>query len=68
MILPANQASSASGPLPLLIQRREESELLEGEVTAHDEAGGVLVHPHGDERAGMAEPLGDGRDGHVLDR
>ena len=35
-------------------------------MTVLDEGGGVLVHPHGDQRVGMAEPLGDVRDGHVL--
>lgn len=54
------------GPVPLPTRRREESELLEGEVAVFDEGGGVLVHPHGDQRVGVAEPLGDGRDGHVL--
>jgi hypothetical protein len=44
----------------------DESELLEGEVTVFDEGGGVLVHLHGDERVGVAEPLGDGRNRHVL--
>jgi hypothetical protein len=39
---------------------------LEGEVTALDEAGDVLVHPNGDQRVGVAEPLGDGRDRQVL--
>jgi hypothetical protein len=44
----------------------DESELLEGEVTVFDKGGGVLVHLHGDERVGVAEPLGDGRNRHVL--
>jgi hypothetical protein len=35
-------------------------------MTVLEEGGGVLVHPYGDERVGVAEPLGDGRDGHVL--
>jgi hypothetical protein len=49
-----------------LAQRRNKSELLVGQVTVFDEGGGVLVDPHGDQRVGVAEPLGDGWDGHVL--
>ena len=52
--------------MPSLTRRRDESALLQGEVTVFDEGGGVLVHPHGDERVGVAEPRGDGPDGHVL--
>jgi hypothetical protein len=35
-------------------------------VAVFDEGGGALVHPHCDDRIGVAEPLGDGRNRYVL--
>ena len=49
------------GQMPSRTRRRDESQLLEREATVFDEGGGVLVHPHGDQRAGVAEPAGDRR-------
>ncbi len=55
------QALWPCGLMPSRCWWRGDFELSRGEVAVFDEAGGVLVHAHGDDRIGVAEPFGDGR-------